>query len=314
MANGENEGEDYPAFKAGVQRGDKFVKVSGQPISTPKDVIKAIQAENGGPVNFTVMREGKEVDLTIIPKKIISEILGLRIIKYPEVFSADTEFPAYLAGVRKWDKIVGVNGQKFEELEEFQKSLKENGGKEITLEIDREGKMLSFPVKVEHSTYKIGVGFQRYYVFEDPLTQVGNVLGETVKTIGAIANRSVNLSGLSGPVGIGQGIYNQVKFGGWRAGLAFIFMINISLAIFNLLPLPVLDGGHIFIAVLEMVSRRKVPAKILQPVTMVFVLFFLSLMAYVTMHDVKRTGFEIIVVENQCDQGLTEKYAETQQS
>ena len=72
--------------------------------------------------------------------------------------------------------------------------------------------------------------------------------------------------------------------------LSFIFMINISLAIFNLLPLPVLDGGHIFIAIAELVSRKKVPAKVLQPVTLLFVLFFFSLMIYVTMNDFKRTG------------------------
>ncbi|MCM8539518.1 MAG: site-2 protease family protein, partial [Lentisphaeraceae bacterium] len=60
--------------------------------------------------------------------------------------------------------------------------------------------------------------------------------------------------------------------------------------IFNLLPLPVLDGGHIFVATAELISRRKIPAKVLQPVTLIFILFFFSLMIYVTMNDVRRTG------------------------
>ncbi|MCM8534657.1 MAG: RIP metalloprotease RseP [Lentisphaeraceae bacterium] len=294
----EQSGEVYPAYKAGVQEGDQFIRVSGKDINVPKDMTKAIQAEKGGPVNFTVLRDGKEVDLTITPMKVVRNLLGLRIAKYPHIFSASPEFSAYEAGVRKWDKIVAVNNVKLPDVDALKKILKENEGKDIVLEVDRDGVSKEFTMKVEHESYKIGVGFRRYYSYDDPLTQVSNVLNETFQTLGAVANRSVNLSGLSGPVGIGQGIYNQVKFGGWRAGLAFIFMINISLAIFNLLPLPVLDGGHIFIAILEMVSRKKLPASILQPVTMLFVLFFLSLMAYVTLHDVKRTGFEIIVVEN----------------
>jgi regulator of sigma E protease len=291
-------GEEFPAFKAGVLAGDRFIRVGGQAITTPKEVTEAIQAQKGGPVNFTVLRAGKEVEITITPKKIVRQLLGLSIAKYPQIFSSSPDFPAFKAGVQKWDVIVGVNSKKYATLEDFQKVLKENEGKQITLEVERDGKPLSFSLVAEHQIFQIGVRFQRYHVFQDPLTQVSNVLGETFKTLNAIRTRSVDLSGLSGPIGISQGIYNQVKFGGWRAGLAFIFMINISLAIFNLLPLPVLDGGHIFIGILELVSRKKVPAKILQPVTMIFVIFFLSLMFYVTMHDVKRTGFEMIFVEN----------------
>ena len=57
-----------------------------------------------------------------------------------------------------------------------------------------------------------------------------------------------------------------------------------------MLPLPVLDGGHIFLALAELVSRKKVPAKVLMPVQSLFVLFFIFLMLYVTTRDIKRTG------------------------
>jgi regulator of sigma E protease len=245
-----------------------------------------------------VIRDGKEVDLTIKPKKLTRNLLGLRIATYPSVYMAAPEFPAFDAGVRRKDNIVGINGVKLPNLKEFQKALEANNGKTITLEVERDGKELSFSMKAESEVYQIGIAWQEYRVFLDPFTQIAGVFEETFQTFGAIANRSVNISGLSGPLGIGQGIYNQVKFGGWRAGLAFIFMINISLAIFNLLPLPVLDGGHIFIGILEIVSRKRMPASILQPITMIFVLFFFGLMIYVTMNDVKRTGFEIIEVRH----------------
>ena len=308
------DGSQYPAFKAGVKPGDQFIRVDGKEINTPKDVVEAIQAQEGGPVTFTVLREGNEVDLTITPIKITENLLGLRIFKYPEVFMASPEYPAYEAGVRKWDRITGVNGQECKDLQSFLDTLNKNGGKEIQLDITRDGEKLSLPMKFEYSIYQIGIGFEQYMVYDDPMKQMGSVFSETLKTIDAIVNGSVDFSGLSGPVGIGKGIYDTVQAGGWRAGLAFIFMINISLAIFNLLPLPVLDGGHIFIAVLEMVSRRKVPAKILQPVTMLFVLFFLTLMAYVTMHDIRRTGFKPTDVYKFEKNNHMSNHAENQQS
>ncbi|MCM8533270.1 MAG: site-2 protease family protein, partial [Lentisphaeraceae bacterium] len=122
----EKSGEVYPAYKAGVQEGDQFIRVSGKEINVPKDMTKAIQAEKGGPVNFTVLREGKEVDLTITPMKVVRNLLGLRIAKYPHIFSASPEFSAYQAGVRKWDKIVAVNNVKLPDVNALKKILKEN--------------------------------------------------------------------------------------------------------------------------------------------------------------------------------------------
>jgi len=93
---------------------------------------------------------------------------------------------------------------------------------------------------------------------------------------------------LSGPIGIVRAIGITVSRGGIIPALSLIVMITFSLAILNLMPFPVLDGGHIVMALYERVFGRPVPVKIVQPLFAVFVVLLLSLMLYVTFFDVRR--------------------------
>ena len=92
---------------------------------------------------------------------------------------------------------------------------------------------------------------------------------------------------LGGPVMIAEGLYRQVRRDPWD-GIGFLRFLNVNLAILNLLPIPVLDGGLILIALLELVFRRKLPKKIVNPVTMAFMWLFLLLMVTLVFRDVAR--------------------------
>lgn len=92
---------------------------------------------------------------------------------------------------------------------------------------------------------------------------------------------------LGGPVMIAQVLYRQVRRNGWDA-IGFLRFVDVNLAILNLLPIPVLDGGLILIALLELVFRRKMPKKIVNPVTMAFMWLFLLLMVTLVFRDVAR--------------------------
>lgn len=278
----------YPAKPAGVLAGDRFIKVDGIPVEYEREVSRAINAKKGEPVNFTLLRGDKEVELTIKPKKDTQYLIGLRFKNFPKVFDAALELSAYKAGIRKWDNLLQVNGKDVVSKEDLVDILTKEKGKEIEVKIDRDGQEIVFPVKVQHDSYFIGVRWQSFKVYLTPYQQFDRVFSETFRTIKALVSGQVPLGGLSGPWGISKGIYNSWQYLGIIGVLSFIFMINISLAVFNLLPLPVLDGGHIFVAAAELISRRKIPAKILQPVTLVFILLFFSLMIYVTLNDAKR--------------------------
>jgi len=95
----------------------------------------------------------------------------------------------------------------------------------------------------------------------------------------------VSVSDLSGPVGILAMIGAMVKID-YRLALNFLVLLNVNLAILNMLPIPVLDGGHTIMGLIEGIFRRKIPVKIQEWSTTIFAVLLISLMLYVTFHDV----------------------------
>ena len=93
---------------------------------------------------------------------------------------------------------------------------------------------------------------------------------------------------LGGPVMIAEGLYNQVRRNVWDA-LGFLRFLCINLAILNLLPIPVLDGGLILFALYELVTRRKAPKKLVDGLSQVFMYLFLGLMLLLVYRDIMRS-------------------------
>jgi regulator of sigma E protease len=95
---------------------------------------------------------------------------------------------------------------------------------------------------------------------------------------------------MSGPVGIIQINYLMIRHRGLRQGLFFVVFVCFSLALINLLPIPVLDGGHILFALFELVVRRRIPCRLAYALQMVFAALLITFMLYVTFFDVRRVG------------------------
>ena len=93
---------------------------------------------------------------------------------------------------------------------------------------------------------------------------------------------------MSGPIGIGKYLFLSVYQGSLILGLNVVVVITFNLGLVNLLPIPVLDGGHILLALLQMIFRRPVSQKILEPVTIVFITLLIGFMIFVSFYDVKK--------------------------
>jgi RIP metalloprotease RseP len=110
----------------------------------------------------------------------------------------------------------------------------------------------------------------------------------TYKSLRSIFMGKLGMKHLSGPVGIFRGIAVTYSRGGLMSALSLIVMITYSLAILNIMPLPVLDGGHIVLSLIQWVSGKPLSPKIVQPMFVVFVALLLSMMLYVTFYDILR--------------------------
>ena len=111
---------------------------------------------------------------------------------------------------------------------------------------------------------------------------IGQKLGWTER------QSSLKPSHMSGPLGIGTTLFNSVYRSSLMTGIYFMVVVSFALAIFNLLPFPVLDGGHIVFGVIEIIFRRPLPTVIIKGLSIVFVTLLIGLMVFVTFADGRR--------------------------
>jgi len=122
-----------------------------------------------------------------------------------------------------------------------------------------------------------------------PWAQISDDVVATFRTLGALLSPSSDIgpSKLSGPIGIARALHQQAQWD-FRRVLWFVILINVNLAIFNLLPIPVLDGGQVVFATISRLRRRELPANFIVATQGAFFLLIVSLILYVTVFDVQR--------------------------
>jgi regulator of sigma E protease len=146
-----------------------------------------------------------------------------------------------------------------------------------------------------------------HIVHPGPIQQVKDSLNMMWATISSVASpqSSIGVDHLSGPVGIATMKFKLLQTdNGWQRILAFMVLFNVNLAVLNMLPFPVLDGGHITLAILEKIAGRPVKAKPLEIIQTAFALALISLMLFVSSKDVSdlfsggKKGAEVVFPAN----------------
>ncbi len=280
---------DSPAARIGFKPDDKLVSVDDIPIRNEQTYLDRVTEERSKAHTLVVHRDQGDVTLTIPAN------LG------PVIVQVLPDTPADRLGLKVGDRLVALNGKPVTTTKSFVDEIQAFANQAVTLAITRDGNQLSLSVPPRPQVDgKLGIQITDMLgeqltipatlVRINPLQQFSKQIGDTFSVLGSLLNprSDIGLSKMSGPVGIIRVYYTAVR-AEFRFVLWLTILVNINLAIFNLLPIPVLDGGHMLFATISKLRGRAIPPQMLITTQSVFMVLLFTMIIYVTFFDVRRS-------------------------
>jgi regulator of sigma E protease len=292
-----------PAFEAGFRAGDIVRSIDGHTVTNWTDLHQTLFSGSGRSADgrpkavFTIDRDGQTLDLTVYPRLSGDEgsrYIGIASAQELVIGAVDPALLGHRIGLQPGDRIVAYDSIPLLSQEDFLEHLSQNHTRTIRLEILRstERHELELPARADQvDLADLGIKRQSSFMVThpDPIAQLQDNAVMIFRLIAGLINPQSDLgvSKLSGPVGIIR-IFRATAQSDIRLVLWFTILINVNLAIFNLLPIPVLDGGHMLFATIERLRSRALPADFIMTTQGVFMVLLFSLILYVSVFDVKR--------------------------
>ena len=297
---------DSLEYMAGIRDGDRVVEVDGNAVNSWQDIQEAAAFALTNVLDVTVEREGSQSTYQIATRE--SEALGIKLLPldpkdHPVVVQVMDGGAAQEAGLEENDVFLSFGGVPVVGQQQLIDLIGKRPDETTDIEIQRGDERLALQITPKYDPSakagRIGVmiSASTTTVYElqkpgpTPMAQVNRVLAIMGRTFTALYHSDktgVGAKDLSGPVGILGMLGNQVLID-YRLALSFMVLLNINLAILNLLPIPVLDGGHIMMALYEAIFRRPVSLKVQEYTTTAFAILLIGFMLYVTVFgDLRR--------------------------
>lgn len=214
--------------------------------------------------------------------------------------------PAYETGLRVGDTVLRVNGKRIATDMDLSMLMQSDEDGVLSMVVRRDGEKLTLPAVQFRLATDEETG-TRYLIYDFKVQGVERNVWTTVKqagkmeysmtvmvwrSLGDLLSGRYGLNDLSGPVGtvdyIGDAVSQAVSQDGWRTLLTMIALITINVGVFNLLPLPALDGGRLLFLIIEGVTRKRIPAKYEGIVHFIGLLLLFALMIVVTFSDIRK--------------------------
>jgi regulator of sigma E protease len=298
---------DSPAAKAGIQDGDRIVKLDGKPDPTWEDVGLKELAGAYRPMYLTIERGGKRFDATVTPT--LSERSGVGFAGWDgrgqiQLGAVEANMPADKAGLKKGDLLIAVNGQPIHSQFKFQEITKNSGGKPIEIEYQRDGQTMHVTVtpvfaKVDApARWMIGVIPTPKFNLITTRLSFPEALNESVRqnskgallivqVLKGMVERRMSTKNLTGPIGMGS-MAGEAAREGPSAFFVLMSTVSLNLAIFNLLPIPILDGGVILMLLVEMTMQRDLSLNVKEAVFKVGFVCIMAIVAFVLYNDISK--------------------------
>jgi regulator of sigma E protease len=311
---GEGEEVTGPAKKAGILPGDEILAVDGAEVQDFMDIQNRIvtgkqqNAQGRRLLNLTILRNNQKQNIEVYPEVWGSEEIRVIGIGPKETFfigELSPDMPAVQAGLQVGDQPVAIDEKPIYSFAQLVTELENREvGQAVNLTVRKggeQGEKKSYSlVPVEKEILQAGIPTTRRLIgfapefkivttYPNPLHLIYSRVKDMYLTLSGLVSPAsdVKLRNMSGPVGIVNHLSIFAKIG-FKKLLWFVVFINVNLAILNLLPIPVLDGGHMLFATIEKLRGQPLPLAFLERAQMLFVALLFSFMLYVTFFDVQR--------------------------
>lgn len=292
--------ENSPAAKSGVEQGDRIVRINGVQNPTWEDVILKVVTSPRQPVDVAIQRGNQIFEKQIQPDVEGTEQYG-NVGWLPDqpitVTELEPNMPAAKAGIQVGDDLVAVNGVPMRSLFSVIRYLQENKDKPVAVTIVRNGLQMNYkiaPALIDENgqkNYRLGFHSDPVHVDKLPFPQaLRRSIQENkrysvliVDLVEKMIQRKVSMKQIEGPIGIARASGDAARQPGWTPLLSLMAMISLNLGVFNLLPIPILDGGIILLLIIESVIRRDINVRIKERIyqtAFVFLVLFAVMVIY----------------------------------
>jgi regulator of sigma E protease len=292
-----------PAAEAGLLPGDTIAAIDGQAVSTWDEMRQILftgdgRTADGRPQTTLTIRRGAEIQI-LAAKPVLAgdermRMLGVSPFQELKIAEVNPDSLGAKAGLQIGDIVRRIDDTAITSFATYAAALEARPAASATLEVERAGAAVSLSIPPRTDTVhaaELGLGFdpELVLIHPTPWKQVADTARMTARTFWSLINRDsdVGISKLSGPIGIAR-VFHITAQADIRYVLWFTILVNVNLAIFNLLPLPVLDGGHMLFATIGRLRGRALPATFIQNIQGAFVVALLSMMIYVSFFDIRR--------------------------
>jgi regulator of sigma E protease len=297
---------DSAAAKAGIREGDRIVQIDNTVNPTWEDIGMKEVASAGHDLSVWISRNGERKHVTVTPildPKTGTGFAGWGEENEIEVISAPPDKPAAEAGLEPGDILISVNGQTIRSTPKLHDVINNTGGTPVTIVYARNGKQGTLNVKPVMTSmdggaprWMIGVNLGPKVEFVSlsfPQALVESVRYNAKNAtliyqfLRGIVERRMSPKSLEGPIGIAR-LSGQAAREGPTAYFALTAMVSLNLAIFNLLPIPILDGGVILLLLVEMFMRRDLSLRVKETVFKLGFVFLMAVVAFVLYNDISK--------------------------
>ena len=287
-----------PFQKIGIKSGDLILEINNKPIEKFSDIIASYNSiNNNDSVNFLVEREGSNINVDVYN------------LFQPLIKSIEPLSPASKADLLPGDYILKVNSNDINTFEELKNFVNKSKGNNLELEVYRNGLILNKILKPEkrpiensdgsfQETLRIGIvgsfalepeknSPNIFKAIQLGLVATFRVISGSLRGLIEMINGSISPKHLTGPIGIAHAI-SDVSKNGFISFLSLVSLISTGIAIINLFPLPILDGGHLVLLLYEKTFSKKPSVIFMKIFTLIGVFLILSLMLFATYNDLLR--------------------------